>query len=321
MFKKILASFGKGAATVDLQFDNRPYQAGESIQGEIIIQGGAVEQKINQLAIRLMMDVALKQGNVSKEIAHIPLISRDRIQPKEQKVIPFHYVLPTNIPITRRAVSYYFDTHLDIEGGVDRKDVDWIIIEPQASVQSIFTAMSQLGFRETANSGKLDPYGQEFSFFPTQQFTGIVNEVEMRFANEESGIRVWMEVDCKNGYKEIEAKREFQLHQNMLGQEAELVNLISKYISEVVEQPYNYTQPFSYSTHHHHGRVSHIGNAIPGMIGGLAVGVLGTMLVAEMMEDFGELGSEEMFEEEETEGFFDGGFDSFFDGGDGGGED
>ena len=117
MFKKILASLGKGAATVDLQFDNRPYQAGESIQGKIIIQGGAAEQKINQLAIRLMMDVALKQGNVSKEIAHIPLISRDRIQPKEQKVIPFHYVLPTNIPITRRAVSYYFDTHLDIEGG------------------------------------------------------------------------------------------------------------------------------------------------------------------------------------------------------------
>ena len=68
----------------------------------------------------------------------------------------------------------------------------------------------------------------------------------MRFANEESGIRVWMEVDCKNGYKEIEAKREFQLHRNMLGQEAELVKLISKYISEVVEQPYNYTQPFSY---------------------------------------------------------------------------
>ncbi|MBO0998709.1 sporulation protein [Bacillus sp. SD075] len=59
--------------------------------------------------------------------------------------------------------------------------------------------MNQLGFRETADSGKLDQYGQGFVFSPTQQFKGQVNEVEMRFANEESGIRVWMEVDCKSG--------------------------------------------------------------------------------------------------------------------------
>lgn len=310
MFKKILASFGKGAATVDLQFDNRQYQAGERIQGEVIIQGGQVEQKINQLDIRLMMDVALKQGNVTKEIDLIPVISRDRIHPKEQKVLPFHYVLPTNIPISRGTVSFYFDTHLDIEGGVDRNDVDRLVIQPQQSVQSIFQVMSQLGFRETSTSGKIDRYGQEFSFFPTQQFMGQVNEVEMRFANEDSGIRVWMEVDCKNGYKEVEAKQEFLLDRNTLEHEEELVKQLNKYISEAVEQPYAFTRPFSYSTHHHHGSVSHLGNAIPGMIGGLAVGVLSTMLVSEMMEEFE---VDDLFEE--ATDVFDGGLDSFFDGG------
>jgi sporulation-control protein len=310
MFKKILASLGKGAATVDLQYDNRNYQAGESIQGEVVIQGGAVEQKINKLAIRLMMSVVTKQGSVSREVAHIPLVNRDRIHPKEQKVIPFHYIIPTNIPISRGTVSYYFDTHLDIEGGVDRKDVDWLVIQPQEQVQSIFNAMSQLGFRETANSGKLDQYGQEFSFFPTQQFMGQVNEVEMRFANEESGIRVWMEVDCKSGYKEIEAKREFQLNRNILEHEVELEKLLGKYISEAIEQPYAYTQPFSYDTNHHQGLASQMGNAIPGMIGGLAVGVLGTMLVTEMMENFN---PEEMFEGATED--LEEGFDSFFDDG------
>ena len=310
MFKKILASFGKGAATVDLQFDNRQYQAGERIQGEVIIQGGQVEQKINQLDIRLMMDVALKQGNVTKEIDLIPVISRDRIYPKEQKVLPFHYVLPTNIPISRGTISFYFDTHLDIEGGVDRNDVDRLVIQPQQSVQSIFQVMGQLGFRETSTSGKIDRYGQEFSFFPTQQFMGQVNEVEMRFANEDSGIRVWLEVDCKNGYKEVEAKQEFLLDRNTLEHEEELVKQLNKYISEAVEQPYAFTRPFSYSTHHHHGSVSHLGNAIPGMIGGLAVGVLSTMLVSEMMEEFE---VDDLFEE--ATDVFDGGLDSFFDGG------
>ena len=310
MFKKILASLGKGAATVDLQFDNRHYQSGESIQGEVIIQGGEVEQKINKLAVRLMMNVVLKQQNISREIAHIPLISRDRIQPKEQKVIPFHYVLPTNIPISSSTVSYYFDTQLDIEGGVDRKDVDRLTIDPQAPVQAIFHAMNQLGFRETANSGQLDQYGQEFSFFPTHSFRGQVNEIEMRFANEDSGIRVWMEVDCKSGYKEIEAKREFQLSWSILEHEAELEQLLGKYISETVDQPSAYTQPFSYSTNDPHRHASHMGNAIPGMIGGLAVGVLGTMLVTEMLENFN---PEEMFEDA-TEDFNEG-FDSFFDDG------
>ncbi|MFJ8246350.1 sporulation protein [Peribacillus asahii] len=306
MFKKILASLGKGAATVDLQFNHQQYQAGESIQGEVVIQGGEVEQKINQLAVRLMMNVSLKQGNVSKEIAYIPLMSRDRIQPKEQKVIPFHYALPTDIPVSRGTVSYHFDTHLDIEGGVDRKDVDHLIVQPQGALQAIFNAMGRLGFREKADSGKIDQYGQEFAFFPTQAFLGQVSEVEMRFAAKQSGISIWMEVDCKNGYKEVEAKRELHLDWTILENEAELEKVLGQYIAEAVEQPYVYTQPFSYEANRHHG----ISSALPGMIGGLAVGVLGGMLVAEVMDEF----VEEMFEEEAEE--FEEAFD-FFGGDDG----
>ncbi|MBT2649405.1 hypothetical protein J7E52_22315 [Bacillus sp. ISL-34] len=131
----------------------------------------------------------------------------------------------------------------------------------------------------------------------------------MRFANEESGIRVWMEVDIKSGFKEIESKREFHLNQNVLEHEAELEKLLGKYISEAIEQPYAFTQPFSYSTNHRHGQM---GNALPGIVGGLAVGVLGTMLFTEMMDGFD---VEELFEEATED--FDGGFDSFFDNGDG----
>lgn len=50
-----------------------------------------------------------------------------------------------------------------------------------------------------------------------------------------------------------------------------------------------------------------MGNAIPGMVGELAVGVLGTMLFTELMEGFD---VEETFEEATED--LDGGFDSFF---------
>ena len=99
MLKKILASFGKGAATVDLRFDNRPYQAGERVKGEAIIEGGQVKQKINNLTIRLFMNVFFEKGNISKKIAHIPLMNRECIKPNEQKVIPFEFVIPKNIPV------------------------------------------------------------------------------------------------------------------------------------------------------------------------------------------------------------------------------
>lgn len=315
MLKKILASLGKGAATVDLQFADDTYQAGGTIQGEVMIHGGEVTQKINKLSIRLMMNVALKQQSVSREIATISLISRDRIHPKEEKVIPFHYVLPTNIPISSGTVSYHFDTHLDIEGGIDRKDVDQLIIEPHESIGAIFQAMDQLGFRETSKSGTLDKYGQEFAFVPTEQFLGQVNEVELRFAMEDSGIRVWMEVDCKNGFKEIEAKRELQIKWSILENEAELEKLLCKYILETVDDPYAYGQPFSYSSQSHH--YDH-GHGTSDMIGGLAIGVLGAMLVEEIIDELFEDEDEE-YEDENT--FEDANDDSDFSFDDGGSED
>ncbi|KAA9022508.1 sporulation protein [Niallia endozanthoxylica] len=320
MFKKILARFGKGAATVDLRFNNRPYYAGETIDGEVRIHGGEVEQKVNFLAARLMISVSTKQGTETREVAKLPLSSAFVILPKEQKVIPFTYQIPQDLPVSRGSISYYFDTQLDIEGGVDRTDVDRLTIDVPKQIQVIFQAMDILGFREKHTSGKVDQYGQEFAFFPTQVFGGQVNEVELRFAYEESGVRVWMEVDCRNGFHEIEAKREFFLEQSVLQNESQLVELLKQYMTEVIDNPQAYTKPFSYTSHYGHQR--HHGGGIGGMVGGLAMGILGGMLLGEMLDGLGvdemmegalEAAGfdEEAFGEEEEEDF-----GSFFGGGD-----
>jgi len=316
MFKKILARFGKGAATVDLRFDNRPYNAGETIDGEVRIQGGEVEQKVNFLAARLMINVATKQGTETREVAKIPLSNAFVILPKEQKVIPFTYRIPQDLPVSRGSISYYFDTQLDIEGGVDRTDVDRLTIDVPKQIRVIFQALDNLGFREKHTSGKVDQYGQEFAFFPTGVFGGQVNEVELRFASEASGVRVWMEVDCRNGFHEIEAKREFFLEQSVLQNEPQLTELLKQYMMEIVDYPQAYTQPFSYTSHYGHQR--HHGSGIGGMVGGLAMGVLGGMLLGEMLDEMMEDAleaagfDEEAFggeEEEDFAGFFDGGDD------------
>ncbi|MFX3624834.1 MAG: sporulation protein [Ectobacillus sp.] len=319
MFKKFLARFGKGAATVDLRFENRPYRAGDTVQGEVMIQGGEVEQQINHLAARLMMNVATRKGTIAREVAAIPLSGAYKILPKEQKIIPFTYIIPANLPVSRGMVSYHFDTHLDIEGGVDRTDVDRLVVELSKEAESVCNALVHLGFREKPTSGKVDHYGQEFAFFPTGMFMGQVNEVELRFAIENGGVRVWMEIDCRRGFHEIEAKREFFLNQSVLQDEQKTAELLQQYITEALVNPHAYAQPFSYVSHksgHHHG------SPLASMVGGLAVGILGGMLldeildelgVDEMMEDAAEaLGlDEEAFGEAEESGFGD-----FFGGGD-----
>jgi sporulation-control protein len=281
MFKKILARFGKGAATVDLRFENRSFTPGEEVKGEICIQGGEVEQIINSLAVRLMMSVRTPQGSAVREVGSIRLNAANRILPKEQQIVAFSYELPTNLAITRNNVSYYFDTELDIEGGVDRSDVDRLTVDFPANIQNLFRVLSSLGFREKHESGKLDQYGQEFAFFPTEFLNGSVNEVEFRFAQEENGLYVWMEVDCRNGFHEIEAKREFFLEEALLLDEQKLTNILKQYLAEASERPHSYSQPFSYSVPG--GYRPRSSNPMGGMIGGLAMGVFGGVLLSEMM--------------------------------------
>jgi sporulation-control protein len=307
MFKKFLARLGKGAATVDLRIENRPYQAGEEINGEVHIIGGEVEQKVNHLAVRLMMNVMAKQGSVNRQVASFPLSGSQMILPKEQKVIPFTYQVPLDLPISRSKVSYYFDTQLDIEGGVDRTDVDRLIIEVPQSIQVIFQALGRLGFREKPDSGKIDQFGQEFALFPTQFLAGQVNEVELRFAFQEEGIYVWMEVDCRIGFHEIEARREFFLKNEDLQNEEKLTEILKQYLTEASEQPHLFTQPFSYRTQSGYqsfqGHDQHrSGNPLGGMVGGLALGILGGMLLNEMMGNAAEaFGFDEDGMEEELE--------------------
>ncbi|WP_028400299.1 sporulation protein [Ectobacillus panaciterrae] len=311
MLKKFLARLGKGAATVDLRFENRPYRAGETVQGEVILQGGEAEQNINHVSVRLIMSLAAKEGTVMREVTAISLSGALIIRPKEQRVIPFTYTIPVSLPLSRGTVSYYFDTHLDIEAGVDRTDVDPLIIEAPQEVQAVFQALESIGFREKPRSGKLDKYGQEFSFFPAHAFTGHVNELELRFAYEESGLRIWLEVDCPSTFGEAEAKRELFVEHEVLQNKEKLKGLLYQTITETVQQPHAYTNPFSYTSHHSHQ------GSLTGMIGGLAVGIVGGMLLGELFEEAmegaaGALG----FDEETFGGDDESGFGDFFGGDD-----
>ena len=312
MFKKILASIGKGAANVDLRLESDTYRAGEPVTGSVVIIGGDVEQKINSIEVGLFMRISHGHETSTHSIATIPVDGAFTISEKEEKHIPFRYQLPFTLPLSSHNVSFYFDTKLDIRVGVDKKDMDVIHILPAKQVEHIFDAMGLLGFKETYKSGTLDGHAQEFEFVPTTQYVGRIEEVEMKFALEDAGVYVWMEVDVQRGFSEKEIKCEFFLAEQLLEHPKGIAENIASHIEHALHEASSYESQFfeenQYSRRYHPHQQGHHdykeGSSPLGMIGGVAAGIAGGMLLNEAIEHFTEDEDEkEKQHEEDNDGF------------------
>jgi sporulation-control protein len=301
MLKKFLSKLGVGAAKVDLVLHHPHVRLGEKLEGEFWIEGGTVEQRIRKLEVELQLMVQAEEKAYRRTVAVIPVSSSFMIQPGERKVLPFSYVLPMHLPITRPSVRYTFVTRLDIADGVDAFDQDAIHILPPLSLEKLFHAFEKLGFREKHSSGKITAYGQEFAFFPTEAFKGIVQEVEFFALIEENGIRLFLEVDVWSGFggfHEKEIKREIFLSNEEIDNVEEAAKKLHTAIEEMIQQPHSYVgtssyvgTPYvphpSYPSHyppqhvsHHHG-----GHGMMGAIGGFAAGMLAGMVAEELLEE------------------------------------
>ncbi len=307
--KKFMAKLGVGSARVDLVLRKQEVSLGEVIEGEFLVEGGKVEQKINHVSVDLNLKIRVKSQDFTKTISSIPVTSSFTIHPNEKKILPFTYQLPLNLPISRVGMSYHFATRLDIAAGVDNLDHDHIQVIPPQRFMNIIQALEASGFREKMDSGKFNGYSQEFEFFPTTVFRDRIKEVEFEAAIEEQGIRLLLEVDMASlpfGLGEKELKREVFYDNELLKDVQSLSVALQETIEEMLQNPQAHPASRYSRGHGHHG---HHGSGLAGAMGGFAAGMLGGM----MLEDL--LGGDEEMETAAEEGDDEGGFD-FFDGGD-----
>lgn len=309
MLKKFLSKLGIGSANINLVLPQSKARLGESIRGEFLIEGGAVEQHINKIDVELRLTLHQNGQVQTQTVAVIPVASAFALQAGEKKTLPFAYELPYTLPISRNGVRYAFVTRLDIAGGLDHLDEDAIDILPPLCLEKLFVAFEKLGFREKTTSGELQPYGQQFAFFPTEPFQRTVQEVELLASLEKEGLRLFLEVDVYAGafgLREQELKREVFFTHEQLRDVTALAEQLRAIIQEMTEQPHPYTtSPYKaqYSRNFHmHGRASGMIGAIGGFAAGLFAGMLMEEVIDEAME--GALGFDE---EASGEG------DSFFD--------
>lgn len=199
-FDKVFASVGIGAASVDTKLEKDTYMPGETVQGVVEIKGGKVEQQIDEIYLSLnttyLKESDDRKYNVTATIDRFRLTTPFTIRSNERKEIPFTFQLPYDTPLSIGRSKVWVTTGLEIKGGVDPSDKDYLKVIPNQLMTAVFNAVDNLGFRireadcEEAPRrlrGRL-PFVQEFEFVPTSGlFRGKLDELEVVFLSSGNG--------------------------------------------------------------------------------------------------------------------------------------
>jgi sporulation-control protein len=216
-FRRLLASLGAGGASVETGLAEVNVVPGGVVQGEVRIQGGAVDQQIEGLSVGLQARVEIEDGDheVKQDIKFTELrLGGDlTIAAGDLHVVPFGLEIPWETPITTLAgqplpgVHIGVTTQLEIARALDSGDLDPIQVHPLPAQQAILDAFGALGFRfmsadlergHIRGTRQLLPFYQEIEFSPPEQYRGL-NQVELTFVTDDREMDVILEMDKKAG--------------------------------------------------------------------------------------------------------------------------
>ncbi len=189
-FKNVLARIGIGGTKIDTILFDQSVRIGEKIKGEVQIFGGTVEQQIKEIFLVLNTKVEKEVDDNTYYVTvpvhrlHIPLSTV--VKPGEKQVVPFELEIPFHSPISFGKVKLWIQTEAEILSAIDAQDQDMIKILPHATQEVVLSAIDRLGFtlrnsdNEHKSYSKLG-YEQEFEYYPSQEFRGYLDELEVAF--------------------------------------------------------------------------------------------------------------------------------------------
>lgn len=201
---KGLASFGIGAAKVDTRLEKATYRQGETIRGEVYIQGGQAEQEIDDIYLYLVIQYEHEGTQAEYVIDEIHISEPFTIESRETKIIPFEFELPCDTPVSTSGSPIYIKTGLDIKMALDPKDEDGIEVLPHPFVEQIVKATENLGYNlekvemDFEHFYSRHPFVQIYNFHPVgKTFTKYVDNIQMVFFPQQHEVDIILQVDRK----------------------------------------------------------------------------------------------------------------------------
>ena len=203
LFRKVLTGIGIGSARVDLVLAKSKFAAGERITGELQIKGGILDQKVDQVYLKLVLTSSFRKDKqvqqVTREFDHETIAAGFEIAAGGQlQPLPVSYILPEDIPVSTFSTKYYLVTGLDVAMAVDPKDNDLIEVLPGRRQAIVMQAIEkELGFRRKQRTGEYNGRVQEFEYYPTSFMRGKLDELEVVYLPQRDGVSLYLQIDKK----------------------------------------------------------------------------------------------------------------------------
>ena len=213
--KKTLASFGIGSAKVDAILNQEVLYPGETLEASIHVYGGATEQEIDNIFLKLCCryraeDLNDRGRNVSPNgrrilqthvLANWELPYPFTIHPGEDRVFDVKLDIPWNTPITIGDAKVWLETGLDVAMAFEPTDKDILTIRPDPIMDTVLSTLESQGLRIRqveceAIKGFPFPFVQEFELVPTDgPYHGIWRELEFVAHRDEDELTLWFAVN------------------------------------------------------------------------------------------------------------------------------
>jgi sporulation-control protein len=217
VLKRLLAGIGFGGASVETRLEVDSTLPGGSVHGTVLVEGGSVEQEVEELTVGLQALIETQVGdnevNSDLEFHRVRLGGNTRLVPGQSFEVPFEIPVTWEAPITtyrgRRlhAMHVGVNTRLAVAKAVDPGDLDPVSIEPLPSQKAVLDALDSLGFQfkkadlergRIARTRQRLPFYQEIEYYSPSRYRGL-NELELSFVADQHGMDIVLEMDKKPG--------------------------------------------------------------------------------------------------------------------------
>ncbi|MGY0020862.1 sporulation protein [Streptomyces sp. YJ-C3] len=321
VFKRLLGSLGVGGPTVDTVLAPGAVAPGGTLSGQVHLKGGSADFDIEHITLELVARVEAEheEGESQGVVAFDRVLVGGgfRLTEGAEHSVPFSVSLPWETPITelygqQLGIVLGVRTELSVAGAKDKGDLDQLAVGPLPVQEAVLEAFGQLGFGfrsadleygRIAGTGQQLPFYQEIELTPAPQYAHAVDEIEVTFLATPGGMEVVLEADKRGGLFSSghDTVTRFTVgHDGVHHQDWN--TLVDGWVRQLVEHRsaygghsmYGQSQGGHHEDHAHHdnghGHRSGpgVGTAVAMGAAGLAVGVVGGMVAAEVVDEVGD---------------------------------
>ncbi|MFJ8885670.1 sporulation protein [Streptomyces sp. NPDC102402] len=324
VFKKLLGSLGVGGPTVDTVLHPGGGRPGGTLSGEVRLKGGTADVTIEHITLELVARVEAEHGDGEAEGA-VPFerftVAGGFVLPEgEEQAVPFGVTLPWETPVTELhgqdlGIVLGVRTELSVAGARDKGDLDRLTVTPLPAQEAVLEALGQLGFGfrsadlelgHIRGSGQQLPFYQEIELSPAPRYADRINEIEVTFLAGPGGLEVILEADKRGGRF---SGGDDALSRLSLGHHEAEARDVTTELDSLIRSMADARAWHGTPEVHAHGGGQPEHHSAPGMgtvvaagAAGVAVGVVGGMVAAEVVDEVGDFFEEDEGDEEEEGG-------------------